>query len=203
MDMRMLALTFFLIISGVAYGAAEHARLSAARADLVTIKTAFDRFAIDCGSYPSTSEGFAALLNCPTNISPSRWRGPYLDRKPIDPWGNDYVYREPGIHNTKSFDLYSCGADGISKSGGSDPDDTNNWDPNSFRENLSDYFRTNGRTVALPLLFGALLLIIGSLAVAPFSPRVRNLIVRNILIWVLLAGLLLLLLFLSLPQIAT
>src|ERR1019366_1384158 len=37
-----------------------------------------------------------------------------------DPWGNAYVYRFPGSHNPDSFDLYSLGEDGISKTCGSD-----------------------------------------------------------------------------------
>src|ERR1039457_5297653 len=129
--MRMLALSFFLITSGVAYGLSDRARLASAHADLAGIKIAFDVFANDCGRYLTTSEGVSALFNCPTNFSSSRWRGPYLGRKTIDPWCDAYVYRYPGIHHTNSFDLYSCGADGISESGGNDLDDINNWDADS------------------------------------------------------------------------
>ena len=78
----MLALSFFLIISGVAYGRSDRSRLASAHADLVGIKTAFEVFAIDCERYPTTTEGIAALLNCPTNIPSSKWRGPYLSREP-------------------------------------------------------------------------------------------------------------------------
>lgn len=52
----------------------------------------------------------------------------------MDPWDNPYVYHCPGIHNPDSFDLYCCGADGVSKSGGDDYDDVNNWDPLSPRD---------------------------------------------------------------------
>ena len=71
------------------------------------------------------------MVNCPTNFSDGKWGGPYLDAIPVDTYGNPYVYRCPGIHNTNGYDLYSCGSDGISKSGGDDLDDFNNWDPNS------------------------------------------------------------------------
>jgi general secretion pathway protein G len=64
------------------------------------IKTALDRFAIDCGRYPTTSEGLAGMVNCPTNFTGGKWNGPYLDEIPKDPWKYDYVYRSPGIHNT-------------------------------------------------------------------------------------------------------
>jgi hypothetical protein len=63
----------------------------------------------------------------------SLWRGPYLtvDTIPPDPWEHPYVYRRPGIHGTNGFDLYSCGPDGISKTGGADRNDINSWDPSS------------------------------------------------------------------------
>ena len=180
--MRMLALSILLTISSVAYGHSDGARLSAARYDLLSIKTAFEAFAVDCRRYPTTSEGFAALLSCPTNISLSRWRGPYLERKPIDPWGDEYVYRYPGIHNKDSFDIYSCGADGISKSGGNDLDDINNWDADS--PHGGDY-PTLGLFYKLtnsPMFpFSLLILILFSARLATFflSRRVENTVARD------------------------
>lgn len=93
--------------------------------------TALNMFSNDCGRLPTTAEGLHALITCPTNISQKLWKGPYLDPSqiPVDVWGHAYVYRCPGIHNTNSYDLYSVGPDGVSKSGGGDPDDINNWDP--------------------------------------------------------------------------
>ena len=34
-----------------------------------------------------------------------------LKNVPKDPWGSDYVYRFPGQHNPKSYDLFSAGPD--------------------------------------------------------------------------------------------
>ena len=188
--MRMLSLSFFLIISGAAYGHSTQARLTAARLDFAGIKVALDVFSNDCGRYPTTSEGFVALLNCPTNISPSRWRGPYLDRVPIDPWGTEYVYRCPGIHNTNGFDLYSCGLDGISKSGGADPDDINNWDPGSphggdygslsFRDLVRSKLN-NSPAIVLFILISQIIPLFGMarLVTAIFSQRVRDSVARH------------------------
>jgi hypothetical protein len=50
-----------------------------------------------------------------------------------DPWGNPYVYKCPGKHNTHSIDFYSRGRDGLSKTGGDDPDDISNWPRSNFR----------------------------------------------------------------------
>jgi general secretion pathway protein G len=92
------------------------------------IKTGLDCFEIDCGRFPSTAENLSALVTRPTDVPEMRWHGPYLPSVPKDQWGHDYVYCCPGIHNTSPFyDLYSCGPDGVSKSGGDDPDDIPNW----------------------------------------------------------------------------
>jgi general secretion pathway protein G len=215
--MRMLALSFFLIISGVAYGRSDRSRLGSAHADLAGIKTAFEVFAIDYGRYPTTSEGVAALLNCPTNIPTSKWRGPYLGRKPIDPWGDDYVYRCPGIHNTNSFDLYSCGADGISKSGGNDLDDINNWNPASplggdypGLSRTSQYFGMlrSSRVFAFSLLILQVIPILGMarLVASVYLKRVRNTIAQHPVfhfIWFAVAlALFLLFVYMLIPQVA-
>ncbi len=81
------------------------------------------------GELPSTTEGLTALLLAPANKH-EKWKGPYLevsppDRMPIDPWLHDYVYRFPGMHNKDSYDIFSCGPDGIA---GTD-DDIGNWKP--------------------------------------------------------------------------
>jgi len=49
----------------------------------------------------------------------------------LDAWDHRYVYHCPGNRNTNGFDLYSCGLDGKSFSNGDDPDDINNWNPQS------------------------------------------------------------------------
>ena len=46
-----------------------------------------------------------------------RWHGPYVRALPSDPWGNPYLYRQPGAEG-KAFDLTSYGRDG--RPGGGD-----------------------------------------------------------------------------------
>jgi len=80
------------------------------------------------GAYPSTSEGLQALITVPAGNA-DRWRGPYImvkgDQNKIllDPWGNPYQYRYPGIHNTTGYDLWSKGPDGRDGTA----DDIGNW----------------------------------------------------------------------------
>jgi general secretion pathway protein G len=97
--------------------------------NLETFKTAF-------GRNPTTEEGLEALFKCPADLPQDKWPEPHFLRKEWvlnDPWGHPYVYRCPGLHLPGGFDLYSCGRDGVSASGGGDDDDINNWDPNSPR----------------------------------------------------------------------
>ena len=99
-------------------GRSEQARATAAHADISSIKTALDAFEVDNGFYP---KGLQDLVTSPSNAK--NWHGPYLEKIPEDPWGNNYVYYFPGKHNTSSYDLLSTGPD--SKEG--TDDDVGNW----------------------------------------------------------------------------
>ena len=82
------------------------------------------KYRMDMGSYPTTAEGIAALLNQPTGAKANRWRGPYIEKLPDDPWGNPYNYKAPGSKNPTGFDLWSSGPDGQSGTA----DDIGNWE---------------------------------------------------------------------------
>ncbi len=99
-------------------GRSEQARQTAVRADLSAIKTALDAFEVDNGYYPKSLQD---LLQQPNNAK--NWHGPYLDKVPQDPWGNNYLYYYPGRHNQNSYDLLSVGPDGKEGS----EDDIGNW----------------------------------------------------------------------------
>lgn len=60
---------------------------------------------------PSTEQGLKALVNQPTTEPrPRRWKQ-LMKTVPIDPWGNEYVYRNPGKGGA-AFEIYSLGPDG-------------------------------------------------------------------------------------------
>jgi general secretion pathway protein G len=100
-------------------GRSEQARMVAAHADINGgIKSALDAFEVDNGFYPKTLQD---LLQQPNNAK--NWHGPYLDKIPVDPWGNIYIYYYPGKHNQNAYDLLSVGPDGKE---GTD-DDIGNW----------------------------------------------------------------------------
>lgn len=103
-------------------GRSEQARVSVARADIQSnIATGLKLFELDNGSFPSTDEGLSALLAKPSNAK--NWNGPYLEKKPNDPWGREYQYQSPGTHRSSDYDLYSLGKDGQVSA-----DDVTNWE---------------------------------------------------------------------------
>ncbi|MBM4147748.1 MAG: type II secretion system protein GspG [Lentisphaerae bacterium] len=101
---------------------ADEARRDIARGEIAGISTALNFFRLDVGRYPSTEEGLAALMASPSGSS--RWKGPYLEKRPDDPWSKPYAYRYPGSHNPSGFDVWSLGPDGQEAT----QDDVGNWE---------------------------------------------------------------------------
>ena len=89
-----------------------------------SIKLPLSSYRIAMGDYPSTADGLQALINPPSGKA-EQWHGPYFSdpKIPLDPWGEPYVYRYPGVHNPKSYDIYSRGPDKID----GNADDIGNW----------------------------------------------------------------------------
>jgi general secretion pathway protein G len=89
-----------------------------------SLKAPLNVYQIHMGDFPSTAEGLQALITAPANKA-DRWRGPYLEEPkiPVDPWGEPYQYRFPGVKNKTNFDLWSKGPD---KTDGTE-DDIGNW----------------------------------------------------------------------------
>lgn len=99
----------------------EQAKVTAAQTTITNMEVTLDTFEIDTGRYPTTTEGIRVLVEEPSNTD--GWKGPYLKNIPKDPWGNDYYYRQPGVHNEYGYDLSSSGPDGQKDT----DDDIINW----------------------------------------------------------------------------
>jgi general secretion pathway protein G len=112
-------------------GRPEEARRTKAQIQMESIETALQLYKLDNGVYPTTEQGLQALVEAPTvGQLPKAWReGGYLakGRVPKDPWGNDYVYLSPGVHDEDGFDIMSYGSDGEPGGEGKDKD-INNWE---------------------------------------------------------------------------
>ncbi len=101
----------------------DQAREVKVRNDLGALESAIKMYRLDNLNFPSANEGLSVLVNKPEGMG--SWRGPYVERLPEDPWGNDYRYRIPSQNGMK-FDIYSLGADNQEGGTGSDAD-IGNW----------------------------------------------------------------------------
>src|ERR687892_404332 len=87
------------------------AKQTAVRADVQAIKTQLQLYESMNGFFPTTEQGLQALVTQPQNDPrPTRWYQLFKEL-PKDPWGSDYVYRDPGLKNSGGYDLYSAGPD--------------------------------------------------------------------------------------------
>jgi general secretion pathway protein G len=100
----------------------DEARIVAAKQDIATIVQALKMYRLDNLRYPTTEQGLQALITKPTiDPIPTNWKsGGYLEKLPKDPWGNAYLYLNPGRHG--DIDVESLGADGQPGGEGKDAD---------------------------------------------------------------------------------
>jgi general secretion pathway protein G len=110
-------------------GRPEEARQVKAKMDITTLESALRLYKLDNGTYPSTEQGLRALIETPnTEPFPRKYhKGGYLEKGkiPKDPWGHDFIYLSPGIHD--DYDIVSYGSDGVP--GGEDENkDINSWE---------------------------------------------------------------------------
>lgn len=97
-------------------GRSQEARVTAARVDIfANLSTALDLYELDKGKYPQ---------NLDELLKKTDGKGPYLKRKPLDPWKRVYKYKTPSAHGAGDYDLYSLGPDGQEGTA----DDITNWE---------------------------------------------------------------------------
>ena len=106
--LAMLA-TFIIPSIGKKFG---KAKANIARAKMSRAESALEEFRMDCGRYPTDSEGLDVLLAAPADLE-GKWDGPYVkESEMLDPWNNRYIYVAEGTVNPGSYDIVSLGADG-------------------------------------------------------------------------------------------
>ncbi|MEO0453105.1 MAG: type II secretion system major pseudopilin GspG [Verrucomicrobiota bacterium] len=93
-----------------------------AEADVKAIQNGLRAYELVSKRLPTTDQGLAALVEKPTKAPVPRQWHKALDEVPRDPWGSDYQFRNPGIKNPRSYDLFSLGEDGVESD-----DDIGNW----------------------------------------------------------------------------
>jgi general secretion pathway protein G len=120
----VLAILAAAIIPNV-IGEADVARRARAEADISVFDGALERFYLRLQRYPATEEGLRVLYFAPEDYE-GDWE-PLL-KKPLfkDPWGNDYVYRSPGLQSGMPYEILSYGKDG-QEGGEGDAADITSW----------------------------------------------------------------------------
>ncbi|HEX8371353.1 MAG TPA: type II secretion system major pseudopilin GspG [Chthoniobacterales bacterium] len=120
----ILVLSIIAILMGaVIYnisGNLDDAKSITARTGIQSITTSLKRYEMSNINAPTTEQGLEALVNPPKN---ARGGMQLMKELPMDPWGQPFKYRNPGVHNTTSYDVFSMGPD--KKEGTAD--DIGNW----------------------------------------------------------------------------
>ncbi len=118
-------------IVGVAvFSQVEKGKATAAKTQIRNLEGVLELYHMDNSRFPTTEQGLEALATRPSGSPEPRNypEGGYMrsETVPVDPWGEPYQYEYPGQHNSRSFDLWTYGADGAP--GGEGPDrDLGNW----------------------------------------------------------------------------
>jgi general secretion pathway protein G len=125
----IIALGILSMLVGIAVvnlgGTFDNAQITTAKLFVNdSIKLPLMSYKIHLGDFPSTAEGLTALTAAPASRA-DQWHGPYLadGKLPLDPWGEPYGYRNPGVKNKSGYDVFSKGPD---KTEGT-ADDIGNW----------------------------------------------------------------------------
>jgi len=114
------------IVAPNVIGRVDDAQITKAKAEIANIENALKFYRLDNFTYPSSEQGLEALVTKPADPNIKNWKqGGYLPKLPNDPWGNPYIYLNPG--NQGEIDVYTLGRDG--RPGGENVDaDIGNWD---------------------------------------------------------------------------
>lgn len=114
------------IVAPNVIGRIDDAQITRVNSDLRGIENALKFYRLDNFAYPTSEQGLEALVTRPSDPNIRNWKpGGYIDRMPKDPWGNPYLYLNPGNHG--EVDVYSLGRDGRPGGEGLDAD-IGNWE---------------------------------------------------------------------------
>ncbi len=101
------------------------ANITKARSDIAQFETALGLYRLDHFRLPEEQDGLNALVEAPSGVDAAKFPAEgYVRRIQNDPWGNPYIYRNPGQNG--AYDILSYGADGREGGEGQDAD-IGNW----------------------------------------------------------------------------
>ncbi|MEM7009926.1 MAG: type II secretion system major pseudopilin GspG [Verrucomicrobiota bacterium] len=125
----LIVVTIIAVLAGGAWfmlkpdALIDGAKFQRVDSDIQAIKTALGAY--ERGNYfkpPTQDQGLQALVEKPTTDPiPNIWTQAF-DEIPLDPWGQEYQFKNPGERSGGKYDLYSLGPDP-----NDDSDDIGNW----------------------------------------------------------------------------
>ena len=88
-------------------GQSDDAKRKTTFTQIAQLEQVLGLFQLDNGFYPTTNQGLEALVKQPTTPPEALnyKSGGYMKKVPKDPWGNAYIYRNPG--ERAEYDLYN------------------------------------------------------------------------------------------------
>lgn len=102
-------------------GSVDEAKKVAAAAGINRLKTSLTMYEMATKSAPTTEQGLKALVTQPEGVRNWSQKADISDLE--DPWGREFMYTFPGVHNPKSYDIFSGGPDKLPNTA----DDIGNW----------------------------------------------------------------------------
>lgn len=114
------------IVAPNVIGRVDDAQITKAKTEIRNLESSLKFYRLDNFAYPTTEQGLEALATKPADPNIKNWKsGGYMPRVPNDPWGNTYLYLNPGTNG--EIDIYTLGRDGQPGGEGVDAD-IGNWD---------------------------------------------------------------------------
>ena len=114
LEMMLVVMIIAMLLAAAVHfmgGNVSYAREVRVKSDIDTITMQLKMYEGMNGFMPTTEQGLQALVTRPdTDPKPTQWRL-LMEKLPMDPWNQPYVYEYPGKHNPNGFDLYSMGPD--------------------------------------------------------------------------------------------
>ena len=100
----------FLIYGSLSTYVPDETIIFRAYQDFQKLSEAVNAYHSATGSFPTSEQGFKIMIVRP-NPSPPNWKQT-LKVVPLDPWGNEYLYRLTVREGKETPEIVSCGADG-------------------------------------------------------------------------------------------
>jgi len=122
----LIALTLLAIagtfVAGRVFEQLQEGQINSAKIQIKSLSDRLKEFRRDCGFFPTTDQGFDALIEKPTGGRECRRYAPggYIEggKIPRDPWDNEFIYESDG----KTFTIMTYGSDGMEGGEGADAD---------------------------------------------------------------------------------